>query len=264
MGVERIHKALSSSKGPVLNIFFTAGHPELESTIPIIKILAEAGVDLIEIGIPYSDPIADGPVIQQSSEIALSNGMTINKLLDQLENLRTLTDIPIILMGYINPVLQYGFEKFVKKASDIGIDGLILPDLPPELYERSHQELFRHYDLASIMLVSPQTPDSRIRYIDRLSSGFIYAVSSASTTGSTSTNLEKQRTYFKHLDDLELTNKHLIGFGIHDRETFKQATEFADGAIIGSAFVKLLQNSGSEYLSAITPFIQSIRPPKLT
>lgn len=260
MGLERIKQTLDQAKGPLLNVFFTAGYPAIDATIPIVKALSAAGANLIEIGMPYSDPIADGPVIQHSSEVALSNGMNISLLLEQLEHLRQTTEVPVILMGYLNPIIQYGIERFLAKASAVGIDGLILPDLPPELYERSYKTLFEQHGLANIMLISPQTPTERIRYIDNLSSGFIYAVSSASTTGNLSVEISQQAAYFQKLAELKLQNRHLIGFGIKDKASFAIATQYSAGAIIGSAFIKLLADSGSDYLTVIEPFIKSIKP----
>lgn len=226
----------------VLNIYLTAGYPKLDDTLPLIKALEEAGADLVEIGMPYSDPLADGPVIQQSSSVALANGMSINRLFEQLKDLRTTCRLPVVLMGYMNPVMQYGFEKFCADAARAGVDGLILPDLPEYEFETTYGPIIRKYGLDFIFLVTPETTEERVRRLDSLSSGFLYAVSSSSTTG-TEKDMKAVATYLQLLQGMALKNPVLVGFGIKDRKSFEQASTHAAGAIIGSAFVKALENS---------------------
>lgn len=226
----------------VLNIYLTAGYPKLDDTLPLIKALEEAGADLVEVGMPYSDPLADGPVIQQSSSVALANGMSINRLFEQLKDLRTTCRLPVVLMGYMNPVMQYGFEKFCADAARAGVDGLILPDLPEYEFETTYGPIIRKYGLDFIFLVTPETTEERVRRLDSLSSGFLYAVSSSSTTG-TEKDMKAVATYLQLLQGMALKNPVLVGFGIKDRKSFEQASTHAAGAIIGSAFVKALENS---------------------
>jgi tryptophan synthase alpha chain len=256
--MNRIDLLFQSKKNDILSIYFTAGYPQLGSTPFIIKCLEEAGVDLIEIGVPFSDPLADGPLIQKSNEAALKNGMNVNLLFKQLENIRKNVNVPLILMGYLNPLLAYGFEAFCRKCCETGIDGVILPDLPPEQYSLQYEQTLRKYSLKNIMLISPQTDDDRIRMIDKLSGGFIYMVSSASTTGIKQGFSRHQTEYFRRVQALELSMPRLIGFGISDAETFREAVNFAAGAIIGSAFIKLLGEEGTGK-ETITSFIKSIR-----
>lgn len=236
----RINKLFQEKKEQILSIYFTAGYPNLDDTVPMIQTLQKNGVDLIEIGMPFSDPVADGPVIQHSSLIALQNGMSIRKLFEQLKNIRQSVDIPLILMGYINPVLQYGVEAFCQKCSEIGIDGLIIPDLPLTVYEEDYKSIFEANNLHNIFLITPQTSKERIRVIDEASSGFIYMVSSNATTGAKASVSDFQKSYFERVNSLVLKNPRLIGFGISNAETFKNACQYASGAIIGSAFVKAL------------------------
>ena len=228
----------------ILSIYFTAGYPELNDTLEIIIQLEKSGADLVEIGMPFSDPVADGRVIQQSSETALKNGMTVHLLFDQLKEIRKKVSIPLILMGYLNPVLQYGVEDFCKKCKEIGIDGTIIPDLPLEIYETEYKEIFEQNSLSNIFLVTPQTSDERIRKIDALSTGFIYLVSSSSTTGVKGAVNEEQLSYFERILTMNLRSKRLIGFGIYDKSSFEKASGYANGAIIGSAFVKVLEGEG--------------------
>jgi tryptophan synthase alpha chain len=230
---------LFKEKKNILNIYFTAGYPELDDTVRIIKELSDAGVDMIEIGIPFSDPLADGPVIQGSSEIALKNGMTVSLLFEQLENIRKVTDIPLLLMGYLNPVIQFGVEKFLKRCNEIGIDGLILPDLPLKAYREKYQAVFEKEGLRNIQLITPQTTTERIREIDSSENGFIYIVSSASTTGG-QVDTSGQKAYFNSVKEMYLSNPTLIGFGINNAETYLTACDYSSGAIIGSAFIKHL------------------------
>ncbi|MBD1396059.1 tryptophan synthase subunit alpha [Pontibacter sp. JH31] len=254
----RIQNLFGQQQTGLLSVYFTAGYPSLEDTVPIILELEKNGVDLIEVGMPFSDPLADGPTIQQSSEVAIRNGMTIPKLFEQLKDIRQHTQIPLVLMGYLNPVMQYGVERFLKKASEIGIDGIILPDLPLSDYVREYKPLFEVNGLSNIFLVTPQTPEQRIREIDEHSNGFIYMVSSASVTGSTGNKGVANTAYFQRVAGMALKNPGIIGFGIHDCETFTQACSHASGAIIGSAFIKALGKAG-DLAENISTFIQSIR-----
>lgn len=225
----------------ILSIYFTAGYPELNDTLKIISQLEKSGADLVEIGMPFSDPVADGPVIQQSSEEALKNGMTIHLLFEQLKHIRKSISIPLILMGYLNPVMQYGIEDFCKKCKEIGIDGTIIPDLPLEIYETEYKAIFERNSLSNIFLVTPQTSDERIRKIDERSTGFIYMVSSSSTTGVKDAVNEAQISYFERIRAMHLHSKRLIGFGISDKASFEKSSGYANGAIIGSAFIKALE-----------------------
>ena len=239
-----------------LNIYFTAGVPQLNDTAQIMKTIQSAGADMIEVGIPYSDPVADGPVIQKSDELALQNGMTIARLFEQLKTVKDEINIPVILMGYLNPVLKFGFEKFCQECQASGVSGLILPDLPPIEFEKKYQKILEQYGINFTFLVTPETSDERIQYLDSLSSGFLYAVSSSSTTG---TNQEiNNDDYFKRLKSLNLKNQVLIGFSIKNKADFDKVAQHADGAIIGSAFVKiLLENENWE--SKAAEFIKSIK-----
>ncbi len=253
----RINKLFQEKKERVLSVYFTAGYPELNDTKTIIQELVKNGVDLIEIGMPFSDPVADGPVIQQSSLVALNNGMSVKKLFEQLLDIRQSVDIPLILMGYLNPVLQYGIEAFCQKCNEIGIDGLILPDLPLSVYEDDFKAIFEANNLHNIFLITPQTSDERLKQIDEISTGFIYMVSSNAITGAKTSVNQFQRDYFERIRSKNLKNPRVIGFGISNAETFAEACQFASGAIIGSAFVKALE--GNEPLSKkISDFINSI------
>ncbi|MCT3761404.1 tryptophan synthase subunit alpha [Elizabethkingia anophelis] len=239
-----------------LNIYFTAGVPRLNDTAQIMKTIQFAGADMIEVGIPYSDPVADGPVIQKSDELALQNGMTIAKLFEQLKTVKDEINIPVILMGYLNPVLKFGFEKFCQECQASGVSGLILPDLPPIEFEKKYQKILEQYGINFTFLVTPETSDERIQYLDSLSSGFLYAVSSSSTTG-TSQEIDND-AYFKRLKSLNLKNPILIGFSIKNKADFDKVTQHADGAIIGSAFVKILLEN-QEWESKAAEFIRSVK-----
>ena len=241
--MNRIELLFKNKKTNVLSVYFTAGFPKGEDTLPVLKALQIAGVDLVEIGIPFSDPLADGPVIQQSNKKALENGMSVERLFDQLKNVRKEINIPLILMGYLNPVYKYGINKFVKQCKSTGIDGVIIPDLPIKEYQAGYKEIFEANNLAAIFLITPVTPVHRIRLIDSISHGFIYMVSSASTTGIKSGISKEQKEYFRRISSLDLKNPVLIGFGISDHNGFATACEFASGAIVGSAFIKALEKS---------------------
>ena len=253
--MNRIDKTLSGDK-KLLSIYFSAGHPELEDTVPIIKALQDAGVDMVEIGLPFSDPLADGPTIQESATRALRNGMTTQKLFDQLQNIRESIHIPLVLMGYFNPMMQYGIERFCQQCARVGIDGLIIPDLPIDLYQERYSALLEQYHLYNMFLITPQTSAERIRYIDQVSNGFIYMVSSASVTGAKNTFGNAQESYFKRIRDMKLNTPQLVGFGISNAATYTMATQYIRGAIIGSAFIKFLESEG---VNKISDFIKKIR-----
>ncbi len=242
-------------KDKVLSIYFTAGYPNLNDTAAIIEALEASGVDMIEIGLPFSDPLADGPTIQESSTLALRNGMSTEILFEQLKDIRETVSIPLIIMGYFNPILQYGVEAFCSRCQAIGIDGLIIPDLPFDVYNEQYASLFATNGLQNIFLVTPQTSTERIRMIDRASQGFIYAVSSASTTGAKKEFSNEQTDYLQRLSELQLSNPYIVGFGIGDKSTFEAAVSYSSGAIIGSAFIKMLRDKG---LDGIDHFISSI------
>lgn len=252
--MNRINKKLQEDK-KLLSIYFTAGYPCIDHTVRIIQNLENNGVDMIEIGLPFSDPLADGPTIQASSTQALKNGMTTGVLFDQLKDIRKTVNIPLIIMGYFNPMLQYGVEAFCKKCQEIGIDGLIIPDLPVDVYHEEYKVIFDKYGLINVLLITPQTSEERIRYIDSISNGFIYMVSSASTTGAQSGFGEEQTKYFERIASMNLNNPQIVGFGISNYETFAQATKYAKGAIIGSAFVKHVTNEG---IDTIDSFVNNI------
>ncbi len=251
-------KLFAPSRRDILSIYFTAGFPELVNTVKIACLLGESGADLIEIGIPYSDPVADGPIIQKSNQAALDNGMTVKILMDQLRTLRQKSDIPVILMGYLNPVLQYGVEEFCRQCQILGIDGLIIPDLPMSEYMEHYQRIFHQFNLHHIFLVTPQTTEERLRLIDDRSTSFIYAVSDSSVTGKTRDITSSQRKYFQRLGNMKLTHPFIIGFGIYDASTFREACDYADGAIIGSAFIKAISHSNN-IKQTIKDFITPLR-----
>ena len=256
-GMNRLESVFDGAQEKLLNIYFTAGYPALEDTRRILKVLDNHGADLVEIGLPFSDPIADGPTIQESSFKALENGMSLGLLLDQLEGMRSEINAPVLLMGYLNPILQFGFEKFCERCSEIGVDGLILPDLPMYEYKTMYKDILAKNGLFNIFLITPQTSESRIKEIDEESRGFIYMVADSSITGAKNTISQKQIDYFDRVNALNLKNKLLIGFGISSHETFKTASSYADGAIIGSAFINQLKKDASD--SAIKDFITMIK-----
>jgi tryptophan synthase alpha chain len=254
--MNRIENLFQKKKNKILNVYCTAGFPELESTLPVMRSLQQNGADLLELGMPYSDPLADGPVIQSSGSRALSNGMTIAKLFDQLKDFRKEIILPVVLMGYMNPILQYGFEKFCKTAAEVGIDGLILPDLPEREFETEYRAIIKKYSLDFIFLVTPETSEERIRKLDSLSSGFLYAVSSSSITGKDKDFFEVEK-YLQRLQNMKLQNPILVGFGIKDKQTFDSACKYANGAIIGTAFIKAIENVNN-IESATKQFLDSI------
>lgn len=254
--MSRLQELFKSKKSNILNIYCTAGFPTMDSTLEVLQALQENGADIIEIGMPYSDPLADGEVIQASSAVALQNGMTIAALFEQLSDVRQTIKIPIILMGYLNPVLQFGIENFCAKAKETGVDGVILPDLPMYEYETIYKPLFEDAGLDFIFLVTPETGEERIRKIDELGSGFIYAVSSSSTTGKNKA-IEDQEAYFKKLQSMGLQNPVLVGFGIKDKATFTAASRYTQGAIIGSAYIKALEK-GAGIAETTKEFLKNI------
>jgi len=251
----RIHTKLKENE-KLLSIYFTAGYPNLTDTVSIIQELEKNGVDMIEIGLPFSDPLADGPTIQASSTKALQNGMTTETLFEQLKDVRKSIYIPLIIMGYFNPMMQYGVDAFCKKCQEIGIDGLIIPDLPVDVYHKDYQTIFEKYGLVNVFLITPQTSEKRIRFIDSVSDGFIYMVSSAAVTGTQSGFGDVQQDYFERIASMQLKNPQIVGFGISNSTTFNQATKQAKGAIIGSAFIKHLTKNGVINIDA---FVKSIR-----
>lgn len=256
--MNRLQQLFNTKNNNLLSIYFTAGYPTLDSTLAIAEALEKAGADFLEIGFPYSDPVADGPTIQHSSEIALENGMMLHVLFEQLKDLRKHVSIPILLMGYVNPIVQFGVERFCKMAAEVGVDGVIVPDLPMYEYEAMYSQYFVENNLSNIFLVTPQTSEDRIRKIDELSNSFIYLLSSSSITGGSlnvSVNIED---YYKRIKAMQLKNPAIIGFGISNNDNFNKACEYASGAIVGSAFVKLLENE--DYLEKIPGFVKSIRP----
>ncbi|MCE2997361.1 MAG: tryptophan synthase subunit alpha [Cyclobacteriaceae bacterium] len=254
----RVVSLFEKKKKNILSVFYTAGFPSLNATKEIAEALQQGGVDMIELGIPFSDPVADGPTIQASNKIALDNGMTVTLLLEQLKQIRKTVSVPILLMGYLNPVLQYGIERFVKDAAAAGADGFILPDLPLDEYLDSWQSLVEQHGLVTTFLISPTTSEERIRKVDAATKGFIYAVSSSSTTGTRTGFDEDQVAYFKRLQSMQLKNSFLIGFGVSNRETYQTVCEYANGAIIGSAFIKLLQSS-TNHQQDIQTFISQLK-----
>ncbi len=247
--MNRINTKLQANK-KLLSIYFTAGYPQINDTVSIIKSLEDHGVDMIEIGLPFSDPLADGPTIQASSTQALKNGMTSELLFEQLKDIRKTVNIPLLIMGYFNPIFQYGVEAFCQKCEDIGIDGLIIPDLPVDVYCNDYKAIFEKHGLINVFLITPQTSDDRIHYIDSISNGFIYMVSSASTTGAKVGFGDEQTQYFERIGKMNLNNPQIVGFGISNNETFTQATQYAKGAIIGSAFVKHVTKEGVDKIES--------------
>ena len=253
--MNRIDNTLNK-EGKLLSIYFTAGHPNLNDTVDIILKLQESGVDMIEIGLPFSDPLADGPTIQDSSTVAIKNGMNTNVLFEQLNGIRNRVSIPLIIMGYFNPILQFGVEEFCKKCNQVGIDGLIIPDLPIDYYEENYKSIFKKYKIYNMFLIAPQTSDERIKKIDSISDGFIYMVSSSSITGSKESFSSKQLEYFERIKKMNLKTPRITGFGVGNKDTFNAAVNYSKGAIIGSAFIKNLESNG---LKSIERFIKNIK-----
>jgi len=246
-----------NQKKDILNVYFTAGYPTFDDTIRVAGSLQDAGADMLEIGIPFSDPLADGPTIQESSSKAIENGMTIHKLFHELKDLRKHVELPVLMMGYLNPIIRYGISEFCEACQRVGIDGLIVPDLPIQEYLDDYREVFMEHELHNIFLISPNTSEERICQIDEWSDGFIYMVSSSSITGAKKGLESRQLDYFNRIDKMNLKNARLIGFGISDHASFSKACEYAHGAIIGSAFINQLKNDASQ--EAIKNFIKSIK-----
>lgn len=257
--MNRIDQLFQNRKDEVLNIYFTAGFPELNHTREIILALDQAGVDIVEIGMPYSDPMADGPTIQESGSRALKNGMTLDILFKQLEGIRDQTQIPLLFMGYLNQMMQYGVERFLDSCVSVGIDGLIIPDLPVDIYELELREKIEKSGLHTIFLITPQTSEVRVRKIDDLARGFIYMVSNASITGAKAEITDAQVDYFARINAMDLKNPRLIGFGISNHDTFTQACKYANGAIVGSAFIKHLSGNLEEIDQSVHSFVRAIR-----
>jgi tryptophan synthase alpha chain len=253
----RIQALFKQKQQNILSVYFTAGFPHLNDTLDIIINLEKAGADMVEVGFPFSDPLADGLVIQQSSQQAIENGMTLNVLFEQLKDLRTHCSLPIVLMGYLNPVLQYGEERFIQKCNEIGVDGLIIPDMPMDYYLDRLQPVCKENNISNILLITPETKESRIKAIDEASDGFIYMVSSNSITGSNKI-MEAQSDYFERIKNMSLKNTTIIGFGIHNNETFGNACKYSSGAIVGSAFIKHISTQGADF-SSIQQFINTLR-----
>jgi tryptophan synthase alpha chain len=260
--MKRLDELFKKKQNKILNVYCTAGFPHLQDTVAVMKALQDNGADIIELGMPYSDPLADGPVIQHSSTVALQNGMTIKKLFEQLKDFRSAAGnsavaIPVLLMGYMNPILQYGFEKFCSDAATVGIDGLIVPDLPEYEYETEYGSIIKKYGLDFVFLVTPETSEERVKKLDQLSSGFLYAVSSSSTTGRDK-NMTDVKKYLQNLKRLKLKNPVFVGFGIKDKQTFDAACEDANGAFIGTAFIKALE-SGDDISRTTKTFLNAIK-----
>jgi len=242
--MNRIDTVFKTKKDPILSVYFTAGYPNLDDTNLIISELEKSGADMIEVGIPFSDSMVDGETIQKSNAKALENGMSLQLLFEQLSQIRQKTQIPLVMMGYLNQVIQFGIENFCQKCQEVGIDGIILPDIPLEIYHNEYKAIFDQYGLYYICLITPQTPDSRIRVLDEASQGFLYVVSSASTTGAKVDVGTNQEAYLDKVQKMGLKNPLLIGFGISDRHTFLKSSRYGQGAIIGSAFIKAISQNG--------------------
>lgn len=241
--MNRIKQLFNKKQKDILSIYFTAGYPNLTDTGKIIKELEKNGIDLIEVGIPFSDPMADGPTIQESGTLALKNGMNLKLLFEQIKEVRKEVELPLLLMGYLNPIMQYGIENFCKKCKEVGVDGAIIPDLPFNDYSTKYKSIFETYDIKVIMLITPETSEERIRLIDENTDGFIYMVSSASTTGAQKSFDDKKVEYFQKINSMKLRNPRLIGFGISNKTTLEVAQSYANGAIIGSKFITLLKDN---------------------
>ncbi|XRE43907.1 Tryptophan synthase alpha chain [Tenacibaculum discolor] len=251
-----IQHIFNQKENDLLSIFFTAGFPKLDDTTKIIEELGKSSVDFIEVGLPYSDPLADGPTIQHSSDVALKNGMNLDVVFKQLKSIKDSNTTPLVLMGYLNQIIKYGEDKFCQKVKDCGIDTVIIPDLPMVEYENHYQQLFKNYGITNVFLITPHTSYERIRKIDSLSDAFIYVVASASITGAKGEVSSAQINYFKRIQTMNLQSKLIVGFGISDHKTFSTACEYANGAIIGSAFIKELEKKGVE---GIDDFVKTVK-----
>ena len=258
--MNRIDRLFEEKGEEILSVYITAGYPRLDDTVPLLKALEEHGADMVEIGIPFSDPLADGAVIQESSQHALQNGMKLDLLFQQLEGIRTAIQIPLLLMGYLNPILQMGMESFLERCAESGIDGVIIPDLPPDEYESSFRSLFETYGIYNALLITPSTEETRIRRMAELSGGFLYMVADAATTGMRSNLGDHQLEYFRRIQNMNLRIPGLIGFGISNRQSFLAACKYASGAIIGSAFIRAIGEDGELSLDQkVQSFIHKIR-----
>ncbi len=256
--MNRLQNLFKKKNTNLLSVFYTAGYPNLNDTVPIGVALQKAGADLIEIGIPFSDPVADGPTIQESNKVAIDNGIHVKRILQQVQELRQQVQMPIILMGYLNPVLQYGMEQFCADASAAGADGCIFPDMPWHDYEKQYKTLFQKSGLSHIFLIAPTTAAARIERIDAATDSFIYAVSASSTTGTRGSFAPEQLTYFQRLKEAKLKNPFLVGFGVANQETFRTACSYGAGAIVGSAFIQLLKSKGANE-AAIAAFVGEMK-----
>ncbi|HOJ66439.1 MAG TPA: tryptophan synthase subunit alpha [Paludibacteraceae bacterium] len=254
--MNRIQQLFTQKKENILSVYFTAGFPKPNDTVPILESLQKYSVDMAEIGIPFSDPLADGPVIQNSSQIALKNGMNLKKLFSQLANIRASVHIPLVMMGYLNPIMQFGFENFCSECKKVGVDGMIIPDLPMDVYLTEYREIVEKNGLDFIFLITPETSEERIRQIDEHTHGFIYMVSSAGVTG-TQNSFDHHIDYFNRINSMHLKNPRLIGFGISNKLTRETASRYSSGVIIGSAFIKALQES-SDVESAVKLLIKKL------
>lgn len=256
--MNRINELFNKKKSNILSVYFCAGFPQLNNVEPTLKALQDNGVDMVEIGIPFSDPMADGPVIQNASSRALKNGMSLKKLFAQLKDIRNEINIPLVMMGYLNPIVQYGFREFCISCKEVGIDGMIIPDLPFNEYMDDYKEIAAEYNLKMIMLITPETSSERIQHIDQNTDGFIYMVSSASTTGSQSKFDEQKEEYFRRINEMRLNNPRMIGFGISNKQTFDMACNYASGAIIGSKFVTLMEKNEGDANKAAKELISAL------
>ncbi|MCO6429315.1 MAG: tryptophan synthase subunit alpha [Deltaproteobacteria bacterium] len=257
LSYNRITELFKRKPSGILSVYCTAGYPSLNDTVPLVGAMQSAGADMVEIGIPFSDPVADGPTIQGSNEQALRNGMSLERLMAQLKDLRPAVNIPALLMGYVNPIIQYGAENFCRDAAEAGIDGVIIPDLPPEVYLREFEHFFRSFNILNILLVTPQTTDERIRWIDSISTGFIYAVSSSAITGGRLAVDQQRSAYLLRLSQLKLKNPLLVGFGVSSREDCLEIGKYASGVIIGSAFIRAI-NASSDAAASARDFIKGV------